>query len=71
MYKKFWRELDAKQKQDLAEEAGTTASYLRHVMHGRKDAGPKLALRLHTATGGVVNKSVLRPDIYPPSDVAA
>jgi len=65
MYSIYWQSMTAKDKQALAKAVGTTASYLRHIMHGRKKAGFNLAIQLHTATNGDLDKSILRPDIYP------
>lgn len=65
MYSTLWKSLSASEKRELAEQVGTTANYLRHVMYGRKQAGFKLAVDLHKATNGEISKSVLRPDIYP------
>lgn len=33
--------------------------------------GPKLALGLHRATGGEINKAVLRPDLWSEDETAA
>lgn len=65
MYSIYWQSMTAKDKRALAKSVGTTTSYLRHIMHGRKKAGFNLATQLHIATKGALDKSVLRPDIYP------
>ena len=66
MYSDYWRSLSPENKQKLAIAVNTTTNYLRHVMYGRKNAGWKMARELHNTTDGNINKSVLRPDIYPP-----
>lgn len=70
MYVEYWKSLNVTEKQNLALSVNTSPNYLRHVMYGRKMAGFKLAQDLHLVTGGRVNKSVLRPDIYPVGQVA-
>ncbi len=60
----FWMSLTKKQRQELAEKAGTKASYLKLVALGHSRPSPELAKRLDTATAGLVPKEQMRPDIY-------
>lgn len=62
--KRYYQELSAAEKLDLANETGCKPGYLRHVFHGRKRAGPALAIKLEQVTKGAVVKSDLRPDLF-------
>ncbi len=64
--KQYLRSLNKEQKQQLADEVGTSVHYLRHLAHGRRNAGHKLARKIQEASGHQVTLSELRPDIYPP-----
>ncbi len=65
VYSTYWKTLSAEKKKNLALKAKTSVGYLRMIMRGQKKAGFKITLHLHELTNGEVNKSVLRPDIYP------
>lgn len=54
----------------IAESTGSTAPYIYMVALGHKRVGPQMALAIESATGGEVGRSKLRPDIYPPEEVA-
>jgi DNA-binding transcriptional regulator YdaS (Cro superfamily) len=45
-----------------ASKCATTTLYM--IAHGHKSAGPRLARRIELATGGAVNRAVLRPDYF-------
>ncbi|WP_217076126.1 transcriptional regulator [Klebsiella sp. PL-2018] len=62
--KKYWDALSKQEQQALASCVGTTPGYLRLVFNGYKKAGFGLAKKIESATGGVITKSVMRPDIY-------
>ena len=64
---------------ELARLVECDRGHLNHICAGRAKASPQLALRIEAATGGLVRREVLRPDIYPaahaeafsPEDLAA
>lgn len=62
--KQYWKSLPAPEKQRIADECGSTVNYIRHIFHGRKPAGWDLSKKIEAATGGVVPRSALRPDIF-------
>lgn len=64
MYAKFWRQMNGQQRSALANRLKTSTEYLRLVLSGHKIAGPKLAKNLHIETDGIVDKHLLRPDIF-------
>ncbi|HAV1351150.1 YdaS family helix-turn-helix protein [Vibrio parahaemolyticus] len=64
MYANYWRQLDANQRETLANQLGTNEDYLRQVLYGYRKAGAKLAKEIHELTNGQVSKSCLRPDYF-------
>ncbi|MGL4223853.1 MAG: hypothetical protein ACRCSE_01720 [Vibrio sp.] len=64
MYVNYWRQLDASQRETLANQLETSTEYLRMIMFGHKRPGAQLARKLHDLTQGEVNKHQLRPDIF-------
>ena len=60
----YYQKLKAEQKQQLANEIGTSLAYLRHLAHGRRMPGPKMVHRIEQATGEQVSRQELRPDFY-------
>lgn len=44
---------------------------LRLVITGKRQAGPKLAMRIEEATNGAIRRWELRPDLWSPSDLVA
>lgn len=48
----------------VAAAAGCSTGTLYMIAKGHKQAGPKLAQSIETATGGEVTRKDLRPDIY-------
>lgn len=63
-FTQYFESLNAKEKQDLAEKAGTKVSYLRHVAKDRKKLSPSLAKAIETASDGRCPRSQSRPDIF-------
>jgi len=62
----YMRTLPPEGKIDFARRAGTTLGYLKKCISAQLSFGPKLALRLEAASGGVVSRHALRPDIFGP-----
>lgn len=60
----YWRQLDAYQRETLANHLKTSTEYLRLIMFGHKKPGATLARKLHDRTKGEVDKHKLRPDIF-------
>jgi len=48
---------------DLAKAAGTTPRYIYLIKYGRP-CGAHLALKIEKVTAGVLNRHLLRPDIF-------
>lgn len=65
MMKKYWDSLSKEQQDSLALEVGSTTGYLRLIFNSYKKAGFSLVKKIDEVTAGAVNKSELRPDIYP------
>ncbi len=55
---------DMAQRRSLALAVGKSADYLWQVGKGIKTPGAKLAQAIHDATGGIVRRSELRPDLW-------
>ena len=57
---------DRQKLRDLAKTVGVQRIYLTQIAGGHCRPSAALAQRIHTATGGEVHMSELRPDVYPP-----
>lgn len=62
--KEYWDSLSKEQQRKLAQCVGSTRLFALSVQRIQK-AGFSLAKRLEDTTSGVIQKSELRPDIYP------
>ena len=51
-------------KAEMAEYLKITPTWLALLMRGEKRASPALANRIEKATGGLVTRKELRPDIF-------
>lgn len=51
-------------RNSLAESVGVVPAYLWQIATDRRKASPRLALAIEQATGGVVTKESLRPDVW-------
>lgn len=51
-------------KAEMAEHLKITPTWISLVISGRRKASPVLALALEKATGGLVTRQELRPDIF-------
>jgi DNA-binding transcriptional regulator YdaS (Cro superfamily) len=51
-------------KAEMAEFLGITPTWISLLISGRRKASPVLALALEKATGGLVTRQELRPDIF-------
>lgn len=51
-------------KAEMAEYLKITPTWLALLMRGHKRASPALAARIEKATGGLVTREELRPDIF-------
>lgn len=61
---KYLKTLTPTQRETLAKRAKTTLAYLQQLSGGHRAAGPQLARRLEEASGGLVTRHDLRPDIF-------
>ncbi len=60
----YWRSLSPAAKKEAAIEIGSSTDYLRRIgVPSRNPVSPKMALKIESVTG--VNKSYLRPDLWP------
>lgn len=57
-------EQDPSRRNALAESLGCNADYLWQIATERRRASPALARRIEAATGGVVTRAELRPDVW-------
>ena len=51
-------------KAEMAEHLKITPTWLSLIISGKRKASPVLALALENATGGLVTRQELRPDIF-------
>jgi len=51
-------------KAEMAEHLRITPTWLSLIISGKRQASPVLALALENATGGLVTRQELRPDIF-------
>ena len=51
-------------KKEMAKYLGITQTWMALLIAGRRKASPALALALEKATGGLVTRQELRPDIF-------
>jgi DNA-binding transcriptional regulator YdaS (Cro superfamily) len=62
--KTFWKTQPEPVKVAIAERAGTTIGYLRQCRGGSRQVSVGLAMRLVTASNGLLTLHELRPDIW-------
>lgn len=67
----FWQELNPAGREVFARAVGATPFYLYLIAKGHKKPGPKTAIRIEEASGGKVNRSQLRSDLWPTDKAAA
>jgi len=63
----YLKTLPFEQQVTYAMRAGTTLNYLRKVIYTDRIVGAKIAKGLDDASGGVVSRHALRPDIFGPA----
>jgi DNA-binding transcriptional regulator YdaS (Cro superfamily) len=51
-------------KSEMAEHLRITPTWLSLIISGKRQASPVLAIALENATGGLVTRQELRPDIF-------
>jgi DNA-binding transcriptional regulator YdaS (Cro superfamily) len=51
-------------KAEMAEHLRITPTWLSLIISGKRQASPVLAIALENATGGLVTRQELRPDIF-------
>jgi len=51
-------------KAEMAKYLGITPTWMSLLISDRRKASPVLAIALETATGGLVTRQELRPDIF-------
>ena len=51
-------------KSEMAEYLRITPTWLSLIMKGQRKASPELCVRIERATGGLVSREELRPDIF-------
>lgn len=62
-FKTYWQGLTAQEKRSFADKCESTPGYLRHFVDERIP-GPHMAIKIEKASGGVVTKKSLRPDLF-------
>ncbi|PKG50264.1 transcriptional regulator [Halomonas sp. MES3-P3E] len=63
-HREFWKALTVEQREVIADQAGTTAEYLRQVLVYERQPSADMAKRLEEATQGVLTRRTLRPDLF-------
>lgn len=61
----YFNRLSPEERAMFCARTGTSAGYIRKACSVGK-IGPKLAIRIEQATNGLVSRSDLRPDLWPP-----
>ena len=61
--KTYLKSLDAKGKDKLAADLGTTVAYLYQLAGGHRNAGAQILFRIKAATKGKVKPEELRDDL--------
>ena len=51
-------------KSEMAEYLGITPTWMALLISGRRKASPVLSVKIEEATGGLVTRRELRPDIF-------
>ena len=66
--KKYFADDPRGAKAEMAEHLGITPTWISLIISGKRLASPKLAIAIELATGGLVTRQNLRPDLfgYPP-----
>jgi len=59
---------DRRKVHELAATVGCSRIYLTQIASGHCRPGAPLANRLHQATDGEIQRSALRPDVFPPDE---
>jgi DNA-binding transcriptional regulator YdaS (Cro superfamily) len=62
--KTFVRSTEKLERERIAALAGTTDAYFHQLAGGHRRPSASLCKRLEVASGGLLNKEQLRPDIY-------
>ncbi|WP_237673800.1 helix-turn-helix domain-containing protein [Vreelandella profundi] len=69
-HREFWKSLTIRQRESIADVAGTSAEYLRQVLVYERQPSADMAKRLEEATGGALTRRSLRPDLFADMQVA-
>lgn len=69
-HREFWKALTVQQRESIANEAGTSAEYLRQVLVYERQPSADMAKRLEEATHGKLTRRTLRPDLFADMQVA-
>lgn len=62
--KEFIKSLNKSDRELIAKKAGTTDDYLFQIAGGHRNPSAALAKKLEIASGGVITRADLRPDIF-------
>lgn len=60
----FWFNLEEPRQKALADQCGSTTSYMEQLAYGYKRAGASLAKAINDNTQGAWPKHELRPDLF-------
>lgn len=69
-HREFWKALTVEQREIIADQAGTSAEYLRQVLVYERQPSADMAKRLEEATQGKLTRRTLRPDLFADMQVA-
>jgi DNA-binding transcriptional regulator YdaS (Cro superfamily) len=59
----YLRALETREREQLADKAGTSVAYLYQIAGKHRRASKELALKIETASGCEVTRQELRPDL--------
>jgi len=60
----YWSRLDPEGKRSLAKRSEVGYTYLSLIASGKRQPGAVAAIRIERATGGVIRRAELRPDLF-------
>ncbi|MCP3850627.1 MAG: hypothetical protein GY694_10395 [Gammaproteobacteria bacterium] len=64
VFSKFYKKLSPAEKKQFAEKINSSVNYLNQLANGHKVAGVKGALKIEKATGGIVTRADILPELF-------
>jgi|ETNvirenome_6_85_1030632.scaffolds.fasta_scaffold41313_4 DNA-binding transcriptional regulator YdaS (Cro superfamily) len=60
----YWDRAEMPLRREVAEKAGVSYLWLYQLANGYGNASPKIAVAIEKATGGIVKRADILPDIF-------